>query len=419
MKHWSRFLLVLACLSSFPAVAEATWYVATWGSDDNPGTLAEPFRTIQRALQEVAPGDTVLVRGGTYDIETNVDVHGAPGARITIASYPGEHAILDGSSHDQQDPVKFRVTGSYLVVRDIEFRDGPSDGVLLTDGSHHVRLLRLDSHGHHLAGIALENDVHDVEIVDCDSHDNVDLGPSAGEHADGFSIKYGAGPGVILRGCRAWNNSDDGYDLWEAGGSVRIERCWAWGNGFDRWGIGEAFAGDGNGFKLGPGGPVVHRCIAWKNARRGFEYDDATDPERVTNCTSWNNGLVGFRFRDAAHFLRNNVSFADGGIEIGDEVDDAWNSWNDPPGVTVTAQDFASLDDTRARGPRNADGSLPTGPFLAPSEGSVLIDRGVDVGEWYAGRAPDLGAIEFRPAGPPALPPPRALDALEGGGPRR
>ena len=415
--HYLRIFLFFLVLL-FPATSRAaTWYVAMDGDDGNPGTLEEPFRTIQRALREVAPGDTVLVRAGVYDLETYVDVEGEPGSPVTLSSFPGERAVLDGSGHGPDDPIKFRVTGAFLVIRDLEFRGGPSDGVLVTDGAHDVELLRLDSHGHHLAGIALEGGAHHVSIVDCDSHDNVDLGPTAGEHADGFGIKYDIGPGVVLRGCRSWNNSDDGYDLWEAGSPVRLERCWAWGNGYDRWNIGGGFAGDGNGFKLGPGGPTVHRCISWKNARRGFEYDDATDPERVTNCTSWRNGLVGFRFREAAHFLRNNLSFEDGGLEIGPQVDDAWNSWNDPPGITVTAADFRSLDDTRATGPRNPDGTLPTGPFLAPSEGSALVDRGVDVGEWYAGRAPDLGAIEYQPSPPDLGRQPRRLEALRAAGP--
>ena len=404
----SALLLLLVFAAGLLPAVSATWYVATWGDDDGPGTFDQPFRTVQRGVRAAAPGDSVLVREGTYDLDTQVDVPGAPGAPILIAPYGGEHVVLDGSAHGPDDPIKFRISASWIVVRDLEFRDGPSDGVLVTDGAHDIALVRLASHGHHPAGIAVEGGAHHVTITDCDSWGNVDLGETAGEHADGFSIKYGVGAGIVLRGCRAWNNSDDGYDLWEAGAPVRLERCWAWGNGFDRWGIGPGFAGDGNGFKLGPGGPTAYRCIAWKNARRGFEYNDTGEPETVTNCTSWANGLVGFRFLSGAHVLRNNLSIDDG-QELDDTVDDAWNSWNDPPGVTVTPRDVRSFDDTRATGPREPGGALPRSPFLAPSEGSVLIDRGVDVGEWFLGAAPDLGAIEYRPAATDPRPP-RALD---------
>jgi hypothetical protein len=44
-----------------------TYYVAPTGSDSNAGTAAAPWKTIQQAGGIVQPGDTVLVRAGTYD----------------------------------------------------------------------------------------------------------------------------------------------------------------------------------------------------------------------------------------------------------------------------------------------------------------------------------------------------------------
>jgi hypothetical protein len=44
--------------------------------------------------------------------------------------------------------------------------------------------------------------------------------------------------------------------------------------------------------------------------------------------------------------------------------------------------------------PRQSDGSLPVLPDLCPAANSTLIDKGVDVGLPYQGRAPDLGAFE-------------------------
>jgi MYXO-CTERM domain-containing protein len=43
---------------------------------------------------------------------------------------------------------------------------------------------------------------------------------------------------------------------------------------------------------------------------------------------------------------------------------------------------------------RQADGSLPVLPLLHLAPGSMLIDRGVDVGAAFVGKAPDLGAFE-------------------------
>ena len=49
-------------------------------------------------------------------------------------------------------------------------------------------------------------------ILNCDAHDNFDTA-TGGENADGIDAKLNIGPGNIFRGCRSWNNADDGYDL--------------------------------------------------------------------------------------------------------------------------------------------------------------------------------------------------------------
>jgi hypothetical protein len=67
------------------AGAQVTNYVATTGSDLNPGTLSAPWRTIQRAANTVPPGATVLVQSGTYHEKITVNVSGsAVGGFITF-----------------------------------------------------------------------------------------------------------------------------------------------------------------------------------------------------------------------------------------------------------------------------------------------------------------------------------------------
>ena len=69
-------------------------FVSLSGSDANPGTIAQPYRTIQKCATSVASGGTCQVRGGTYR-ETVT-----PNSGITITSYDGEQVTIDGS-----DPV--------------------------------------------------------------------------------------------------------------------------------------------------------------------------------------------------------------------------------------------------------------------------------------------------------------------------
>jgi hypothetical protein len=98
----SLFVFSLALLFPllFPgAIAQAaTYYVAPSGNDSNPGTQSAPWGTVQHAVKKLRPGDTLLLRGGTYwESDISLDgVHGTADAPITIKNYPGERPVIDG-----------------------------------------------------------------------------------------------------------------------------------------------------------------------------------------------------------------------------------------------------------------------------------------------------------------------------------
>lgn len=68
-----------------------TYYVAPppSGSDTHPGTLAQPWATLQHAADTVQPGDTVLVRAGDY-AGAEFTTSGTALAPIVLAAYPAE-----------------------------------------------------------------------------------------------------------------------------------------------------------------------------------------------------------------------------------------------------------------------------------------------------------------------------------------
>ncbi|ANE46166.1 hypothetical protein SY83_07660 [Paenibacillus swuensis] len=91
--------LILTGLNLAPnkGYAASSYYVSTTGSNSNPGTLAQPFATINKFMEVAEPGDTVYVRGGTYAMgETYLSKSGSAGNYITIRNYPGELPVLDG-----------------------------------------------------------------------------------------------------------------------------------------------------------------------------------------------------------------------------------------------------------------------------------------------------------------------------------
>ncbi len=75
----------------------AEFYVATTGSDAGPGSIAKPWRTIQNAANRMKPGDTCVVRAGTYREAVRVEASGEPGSPIRFVTAKGETVVLDGA----------------------------------------------------------------------------------------------------------------------------------------------------------------------------------------------------------------------------------------------------------------------------------------------------------------------------------
>lgn len=97
------------------------WFVdARRGSDSHDGTQKRPWRTINNALKKLSAGDTLYLRGGQYFENVYCAVAGTPDKPITIRSYPGELATIDGGIPEFQtdaarawEPVPGGVPGEY------------------------------------------------------------------------------------------------------------------------------------------------------------------------------------------------------------------------------------------------------------------------------------------------------------------
>jgi hypothetical protein len=88
-----------------PATDGPAYFVAPGGDDAAAGTIDQPWRTINAALAKLAAGDTLYLRGGTYFENVYCAVAGDMGRPITIRSYPGELAVIDGGLPEfQLDP---------------------------------------------------------------------------------------------------------------------------------------------------------------------------------------------------------------------------------------------------------------------------------------------------------------------------
>jgi hypothetical protein len=115
------------------------YYVATTGSDANPGTLTRPWRTIQKATDTLQAGDTVYIRAGTYHERVVLQYSGNPDQTITFVAYPGETVTIDGSGITVPEYGGLFDLGSrsYIVVSGLRVINSNQYGIL-ADGSSGV-----------------------------------------------------------------------------------------------------------------------------------------------------------------------------------------------------------------------------------------------------------------------------------------
>lgn len=392
------------------AATGSTYYVSPSGSDSAAGTKSKPWKTIAHAQSSVSAGDTVYFRGGTYAYTAanktcssqtalvdaiTLSKSGTSSSPINYYAYDGENPVFDFSAMKDDCRIKgFNVTGSYIHLKGLEIQGVPQNnnknhenwGVYVTGSNNTFELL--DLHNHMGPGLFIKNGGGNL-VLNSDSHDNYDLYTSngAGESADGFGAHIAANnPGNVFRGCRAWNNSDDGFDLINAYSSVTIDNSWAWSNGYIP-GTTTAI-GNGNGFKIGGYGGVydskavkhtVQYSVAFNNRSAGFYANHHPLANDYIHNTGYNNhpnfNMLGITSSGAATGLgnlRDNIAY--GGTLTSNMTGTSvkTNSWNLG---TVTSSDFKSVSTSGWSGARQSDGSLPSLTSLHLASTSSLIGK--------------------------------------------
>lgn len=83
-----------------PAALAADYYVSPSGSDSGTGTISSPWKSIQVAVNQVAAGDTIYLRAGTFSPTTNIQItkSGTSSAPITMTAYGSESVTIDGEA---------------------------------------------------------------------------------------------------------------------------------------------------------------------------------------------------------------------------------------------------------------------------------------------------------------------------------
>ncbi|MDP6040274.1 MAG: right-handed parallel beta-helix repeat-containing protein, partial [Candidatus Latescibacteria bacterium] len=92
-----KLLFIILVLMTGRAFS-AEYFVALTGNDDNEGSIDRPFRSVQKAITVLKPGETCYLRSGHYyEHIVAENLHGSKDAPITLRAYRGEKVTLNGS----------------------------------------------------------------------------------------------------------------------------------------------------------------------------------------------------------------------------------------------------------------------------------------------------------------------------------
>ncbi|HAR94991.1 MAG TPA: hypothetical protein DCR97_03365 [Deltaproteobacteria bacterium] len=129
-KNLTQVLLTIlvSIFVSVPVFA-ATYYASPNGSGTTCA-LASPC-TLSTGLGKLVAGDTLYLRGGTYNQTVSFSKSGTSTSRITISGYPGETAVIDGYYSIPSGCYDFLVVigGSYVTMRDMKVQNSYGGGI--------------------------------------------------------------------------------------------------------------------------------------------------------------------------------------------------------------------------------------------------------------------------------------------------
>lgn len=449
-----KFLTAICILAGAVGLsAQNVIHVAVTGDDNAAGTAEAPYATVGKAVESVEPGGTIYVHGGTYYLTERIKVPEKAtdsDHRIRLWAYGDGEVLIDGSQMAPKSNIEFKMArcmyfpyyANYWHVKGLTFQNAKDNGVKV-EGSYNI-FEQCVFRGNNDTGLQLgmfkDWSIEEVKsfpisgtpefnpnykycrgnkVINCDAYNNYDAvtftGTDDGGDADGFACKLFPGPGTEFHGCRAWNNSDDNWDLYMVYHPVVIDNCYAWNAALDS--NGSKTPGNGNGFKLGGGGSsggaafdqstgahVVRNCVAFSNTKKGFDQNNAYEGMYLFNNVAWDNDY-NYRFptlfKYGAMHIRNcigfkprtlNHEFLSASKEGSVEPDTEFNSWTTIDGcdpykdgnkvgkVKVYAADhsaeFLSLLESDAKASRLPDGSLPENNFARIIANSKFVDAG-------------------------------------------
>ena len=271
--------------AGLPRSGGMTRYVSPDGDDANDGTAEQPWGTIQHALDTLAPGEQVLVAGGTYAEDLDMSRSGTAEAPITIAAQTGETVVLEPASESGDTyAIRFSGDASYARLQGfvIEGADGTSSTNVYFEGNaHDLELSDNEIRFSQDQGVFSERTTSNLQIIGNRIHDN------GRDHLPGQHQSHGMyieGSGHLLANNVIYDHPEGfGIQLYPA-----LEDTTVVNNTIVRSGHSGIVMGGDDGVS----GLVVRNNIVVSNADYGISMDDACPTDSIvdTNLASDNDG---------------------------------------------------------------------------------------------------------------------------------
>jgi len=179
------------------------FFVAKNGLDTNPGTFAQPWKTIQKAASLLQAGDTVFVRKGIYKERVNITVSGSVAGPISLRNYGSEKVIIDASRlvPTEGNTGLFLIEDqSFLIIQGFELRnyrtsnpDLVPSGIYISGACEHIELR--NNNIHHIANTHAEGNAFGIAVYGTAAISNVIIDGNKVHH-----LKTGNSESVVLNG---------------------------------------------------------------------------------------------------------------------------------------------------------------------------------------------------------------------------
>ncbi len=192
------------------AAAATSFYVAPSGNDTNPGTIAQPWRTIQKAANTAMSGSIVYVRAGVYNERVTINVSGsATDGSVTFRNYSNEAAILDGTGLTvpaAENGLFLIADHSYIIIKGFEIRnyktatrDRVPVGIYIAGASHHIQIRNNKIHHiEHNGTWAVGTDAHGIAVYGTSSTESINNLIIDGNEL--YALKLGSSESLVVNG---------------------------------------------------------------------------------------------------------------------------------------------------------------------------------------------------------------------------